>query len=377
MKNKAKLFGIYLPVYLAVTLTTVIMRTVALFMHFDAETGYFTEKTLISISDILVIAAAIFFLSYVYTARRDMKLIPDFTSPATYIPTGVVSVAIIFLFFSLVKRSISIFKKIEELKEYATPSSLSLIPAQRVVLIIIFITAAFAILSLIHFALTALVESHSSTGRANFGICTVVFLSLYSMYLYFSTDLPINAPNKALDQMAYLFAAVFFLYETRLSFGRERWRHYIAFGFIASVVSAYSAIPSVILCLAEGTVTANSVYELALTLSIFIFITSRLFLTGNLIENKESLTAVALIKASESRDEQINPIPEKPSVIDVEGEALDPIAEEDADGNQLTIDDMVAEEQTSISDTDTEADTEEAAAAPADNDDDTNFTSEN
>ncbi len=343
MKNKAKLFGIYLPVYLVITVATVIMRSVALFMHFDSETGYFTKKTLIGISDILLIAGVIFLLSYIYTARRDMKLIPDFTSPATYIPTGLVSVAIIFLIFSLFKHSFS----------HST--------SRMHIFVIIILTALFAILSLIHFALTALVESHSSTGRANFGICTVVFLALYSIYLYFDTELPINAPNKALDQMAYLFAAVFFLYETRLSFGRERWRHYIAFGFVASAISAYSAIPTVILYFAEGTVTSNSIYESALTLSIFAFITSRLFLTGNLIENKESATAVALIKAFEARDGLINPIPEKPEVIDIEGVALDSAPEDDVDGNQITIDDVVAEE-------------ESVAVESGEN---TNFTSEN
>lgn len=375
MKNRAKLFGIYLPVYLTAAIAAVIMRCIALFMHFDYDTGYFTEKTLITVSDIAVIAVVIFMLSYIYTARRDMKLIPDFTSPATYIPTGIASVTIIFLFFSLCKRGASVLARIKELKDIATPSSLSMIPAQRVVLIIIVITAVFAILSLVHFALTALVESHSSAGRANFGICTVVFLSLYSMYLYFSTDLPINAPNKALDQMTYLFAAVFFLYETRLSFGRERWRHYIAFGFIASLLSAYSAIPSIILYFANGNVTTNSIYELALTLSIFIFITSRLFLTGNLIENKESATAIALIKASKARDEAINPIPEKPEVIDLEGEALDAIAEEDTDGNQITIDDVVAENEMPLGDNAMQNNAGEPNST--DDSEDTNLTSEN
>ena len=326
-------------------------------------TGYFDKKTLIGISDIILIVSAVFLLSYIYTARRDMKLIPDFTSPATYIPTGIVSVAIIFLIFSLFGRSLSADS------------------AQGYLFIIILLTAFFAILSLIHFALTALVESHSSTGRANFGICTVLFLALYSIYLYFSVELPINAPNKAVDQMAYLLAAVFFLYETRLSFGRERWRHYIAFGFVASAVSAYSAIPSVILYFANGTITSNSVYELALTLSLFVFITSRLFLTGNLIENKESATAVALIKAFEARDEAINPIPEKPDVIDIEGEALDPIPEDDdVDGNQITIDDVVNEADENAEDTapaNKEAPSEESELPEAESNSETLFVPEN
>lgn len=339
MKKKLDIFGIYLPFYIVTTLTAVVLRTIALFANFDIKTGYFTEKTLIGISDGIIIAATVFLFSYVFFSTRGLKLIPDFTSPATYVPTGLTVIATIFMLFSLLERSLNILERIAELKKSIYREDLAQISSERLLLMLLVATAVFALLAIIHFALTALVESHSNSKRANFGICTVVFLALYSLYLYFSKDLPINAPNKALDQMAYLFAAVFFLYETRLSFGRERWRHYIAFGFIASAICAYSAIPSCIFYFASGHITANSVYELAMTLALFAFITSRLFLTGNLIEDKQSNASVALASASDSRDREINPIPEKPEIIDVEGEQLDTVIEEN-DGNQLTIDDI-------------------------------------
>ncbi|MBE6645361.1 MAG: hypothetical protein E7612_08305 [Ruminococcaceae bacterium] len=371
MKKKSDLFGIYLPIYLITALASVVLRTVSLFLHYDFDTYYFSEKTLIGISDGILICSAVFMLSYIFFSAENLKLIPNFTSPATYVPTGITSVAIIFMTFSLFSKSADTFNYITDLKNYGTPSALSQISTQRILLIMLIATSFFAILSTIHFVTTALIEQRSNAKRANLGICTVVFLSLYSLYLYFSNDLPINSPNKALDQMAYLFSAVFFLYETRLSFGRERWRHYIAFGFIASAISAYAAIPSVILYFATGKTTSNSVYELALTLALFIFITSRLFLTSNLIENKESKTALAIISASELRDREINPIPEKPEIIDIEGESLLPVDE--TDGNQLTIADIGESFEAFDSPINEETDTEEMKDETEEN----NGTSEN
>ena len=349
MKNKAGLFGIYLPVFSLIALSTVVIRTVALFLHFDVETGYFSNKILISVSDYIVIGASVFFLTYIISARRDISLIPDFTSAATYIPTGIVSAALLFMPFSLIKRAVATLDFIDELRESPFQSSLSQIPAQRLLFVILIVTALFSVASLVHFALTALVESHSNSKRANFGLCTVVFLSLYAMYLYFSTDLPINSPNKALDQMSYLFAAVFFLYETRLSFGRERWRPYIAFGFIAATVSAYCSIPSLIYYVVRGEITQNSVYELMLTFALFVFITSRILLTSKLIENRSSHTVLALATASDARTEEINPSPKESDVIDITGEPIEENADDnDTDENQITIEELTpeAEEQT-------------------------------
>ena len=359
MKNKAGLFGIYLPVFALVVLGTVAMRTAALFLHFDTQTGYFSYKILINASNYIVIGTSLFFLTYIFTARRDVSLIPDFTSAATYIPTGIVSAALLFMPFALIKRAGSILDTIKDLRESAFQSAAAQIPAQRLLFAVVIVTALFSVASLVHFALTALVESHSSSKRANFGLCTVVFLSRYAMYLYFSTDLPINSPNKALDQMAYLLAAVFFLYETRLSFGREKWRLYIAFGFIAAAVSAYSSIPSLIYYVACGKTTQNSVYEMILTFALFVFITSRILLTSKLIENRSSQTVLALAAASDARSEEINPTPKGAEVIEITGEPIEESAEKTyADENQITI-----EELTTLTDAETQ-DTEEEITAP-------------
>ena len=335
MKNKNKVFAMYSSIFIISLIATVTMRTVALFLHFDENRIYFSQKTLIQVSDYFLVAVCILFVTYIFTAGRDVKLIPDFTSPATYIPTGLVAAALVFMEVSLFKRSYATLKKIRLLKAMHSSEASS----EILVFVILIITAIFSALSIVHFALTALTEEHSSSRRANFGLCTVMFLSLYTIYLYFSSELPINAPNKMLDQMAYLFSAVFFLYETRLSIGRERWRQYIAFGFIAAGISAYSSVPAIIYYFANGSVISNSIYEIMLSLALFIFITARIFLASRLIEDKRSHFVSALALSSDIRELTVNPKPTHLPVIDVEGEAL--IDENtEADENQISIDDI-------------------------------------
>lgn len=345
MKNKTKPLGIYLPIFVGVLLATVTVRSVALVLHFNFDTDYFTNKIMISVADYTVFAASVFFFTYIFTARKDIKLIPNFTSPATYVPSGLVSVALIFTVKALFDRSGELNDYIKYLEELASPSAISLIPTQKIMMGLLTAAAIFAALSIVHFILTALIEGYSSTKRGSFGLCTVVFLALYASFLYFSNSLPLNAPNKIVDEMAHLFAAIFFLYETRLSIGREKWRSYIAFGFIASLISAYSSIPALVVYFVKGEAVSNSIYENALMFTFFIFITARLLLTVKLTEDKECATVSALIRNAEARNELINTIPEhQEGVVEISGEELTDSEKEEHgaenDENQITIDDV-------------------------------------
>ncbi len=348
MKSKSKPLGLYLPIFLGALFAAVTMRSVALLLNFNFDTNYFDDKILITVSDYFVIAASIFLFTYIFTASKDIKLIPDFTSPETYVPTGIVSVALIFMVKSLFDRSGELKDYIDYLKELNTLSAVSLIPTQRILMILLTACAIFAALSIVHFILTALVESHASTKRASFGLCTVVFLAMYAAYLYYSTNLPLNAPNKIVDEMAFLFSAIFFLFETRLSIGRERWRSYIAFGFIAALISAYSSIPSLIVYFVKGEVISNRIYENAFIFTLCIFITARLLLTAKLTEDKECATVSTLIKFAEARDEALNPTPQDNGVIEITSEELVENIEDSEnsknDENQLTIDDVAPQD---------------------------------
>lgn len=370
MKKKAKLFGIYLPVFVMLLIAALALRTVALFLDFDFVTHYYTYKTLISIANYITIAACAFLFTYIFTARRDMRLIPDFTSPATYVPTGIVVTALVFLIkflFDSLRETKKLIELLAELSSFS-PQASAQIPQQRLFFIILLLTAICAILSIVHFSLTALIEKNACTKRASYGIFTVLFLSIYGIYLYFNSELPINAPNKMLDQLFYLLAAVFFLYETRLSLGREKWRAYISFGFIAAFLGLYSSAPAIIIYFAKGEIISNSIYESALTLALSIFITSRILLTGELIEDTDSSTVSALIQFFEARDAEINPKVEAPEVIELSGESLAEAPMGDEDGNQITIEDVAEYTQDELSKiVENEADTVNSQAEKPEN----------
>ncbi len=341
MKNKSKLFGIYLPIYLFVLAAAVTLRTVALYLDYVPSTGYFDGKALISTADYFVIFTSVFLFTYTFTARRDIKLIPSFTGPATYVPTAAVFVGLCFMIQAISDEYAAKEALIKHYMILGTPAMLQQIPSVRILLALLIVALIFALLSAVHFILTALVESHSSTKRAYFGLCTTVFFSVYAAYTYFNTELPINAPNKVLDQITFLFLAVFFLFEARLSIGREKWRGYIAFGFIASLLAAYSSIPAMIYYFGTKIEASNSIYETALTFAIFIFIIARVLLTGELVEDIPSRSVKALIASAEEREQAVNPAPMLCDIIEIEGEELDASETyEENDENQISIDDM-------------------------------------
>lgn len=351
MKKRAKLFGIYLPIFIVLIIAAVTLRTVALFLNFNPQTSYFSGKALITTADIIVIVGTVFMFSYVFFHSGSMKLIPSFTTSATYVPVGILSISSVFIIEHLISMSTELKEYISYLKMLSTPSAKATLSSQYILFFLIIAAIIFAALSIAHFVLTAIDERQTNTKRAGFGICTVVFLAVYSTYLYFDTTLPLNAPNKIVDQMAYLFSALFFLYETRLSLGREKWKSYIAFGFIASLITAYSSIPSALYYFATDRITSNSVYEIALTFALFIFITARLFLTGELIEDKPSHNVKNLMKFADMRNAEINPEkPQEPTAADDENKEVGSTDFSEKDGAQITFDyfDNVGKEEPAL-----------------------------
>jgi len=152
---------------------------------------------------------------------------------------------------------------------------------------------------------------------------------------YFRDGEPINSPIKTVDILTYAFTAVFFLYEIRLSLGREKWKAYIIFGFIAATLCAYSSIPTLITYFVTGKVISNSIYETVLTLTICLFIVMKLLLTDRLIEKKEAPFIEKLKAAASKRDAEIHPAISVTSEEDVEDDETEIGIEPDE--NQISI----------------------------------------
>ena len=322
MKKTAKLYGIFLPLFFILTTACTVLRSIACLNYLDEDGYYFTSPILINISAIIAAASLIFFLSYIWCTRAKVNLIPSFSSPANYVPCVLVTVGLAFLSVKLLTVAFAGTALSTLLQKFA------------------FVTAILALLAICYFAASALYISRRSIKRSNFGLLTLLFLCAYVAYIYFDTSLPLNAPNKIADEMAYLFVALFFLYEIRLSLGREKWKQYISFGFMAALLSAYSSVPSLIVYFVKGKTISLSVYESVLTFTFFVFITLKLLLASRLTEDKTSPFVEGIIGLCSVRSAELEAM-RAPAVA--EDDAVEEVAE-DADENQISIMDIETEE---------------------------------
>lgn len=284
MKDKRKSASIYLWVMLITTAVATALRTAACYLEMDYETGHFNDHVLISVAGAIMVGATVLYLSYPVSVGRGTPLCGRFSNPATYVPAGGVGAALLFFAAYFGETATQLF---------GADMSLAAIlryPAPLWALVL----SVLAIGSVLYFALNGLIAESGNGARGWLGMVTTLLLATYAVYLYFDTTLAINAPSKVTDEMAYLFASLFFLYETRISIGRGKWRSYVTFGLIAASVLAYSSIPALTVYFAKGETISNNIYESVLSLMLFIFITARLAMVKSLSEDKPCEVATAI-----------------------------------------------------------------------------------
>ena len=277
MKRTKQRLGVYTVLLFLLTVAAVSIKTVALIYDFDFNTGYFENKLFSSISDALLIVGVLLSLSYA-TAKWGESLRASFSSPAFYLPSGLVGVALLFMSGECFK---SVFVRIAANPDLGfkvfTPE-----------LILELVLALLALISIGYFLLGTLIEGRRDSTRAILGIVTALFLSFYAAYLYFDTTAPINAPIKVLGEMAYVFTSVFFLYETRISLGRDKWSLYLAFGMASSILLAASSIPALVVYFTNGAVITRSITESTLSAALFVFTSLRVLHTFLLRKDRKS-----------------------------------------------------------------------------------------
>ncbi len=307
MQNKPILFRIYFLAAAVALIAATAFRTLAGFTALDFDTGYFTEKLYIGIADNITVISVFLLLSYLFLSRKEENLILKLDSSINYVFSGILGCGLILFAY----RAYEIFKNARAVavsyREYAQKGA-PVIQEEIIMYIAVFM-AIFAIISSLYFLYSAIFIRRRDVRRADFGLVTVIFLALYSAYLYFNQATPINSPQKIAAEMAILLTAVFFLYETRISIGRERWRSYAAFGFISMLLNAYASIPALLIYIIKGRVIADSIYESVLCFILFLFVFSRLLLMSRAKEDKESPAASLIKKAAENREAELTPEP--------------------------------------------------------------------
>lgn len=270
MDTKQKKLNAYLFLFTLLAAVTVSMRTIASFISLNGY-GYY-EGDLCTSANITVALGCLILFTYALVHRKDEGKVASFGGPLTYAPGAPLAICLVLLGASFFRRATS--GALEKL----------LLPALGIL----------GIASALYFLFAVLYEIKLCDLRAVFGMVCALFLILYAGFLYFDTALPINATTKLTDQTAFVLAALFFLYETRISLGQERWPLYTAFGFVSSLLCAYSSIPSLILYFFEGKIISNSIEESFTVFFLFLYIFSRTVLSLLLRSEKATPFMAAL-----------------------------------------------------------------------------------
>ena len=285
--KKLKTIDLYLIALLVLGLTASTLRTVAAFSAFNRVTMHYDDPVAITVGCCIATIAVVAFLSYLFLGDKSGKLVSHSSNWASYIPAGMVSVCLLFVSADKIASLVS--------GEY-----------DRLTFALALITALLAILSVVSFFLSVFIERSDDIYRASFSLCVVLYLATYASFLYFNRAThPTNSPDKLVDQMAYLFSAIFFLYETRINLKRALWRPYVAFGLGAALLTAFSSIPSLILYFAQGYELSDSIFESALTLALCIYVSSRVIQTRDLTKDAECETATEVARLAAIRENQM------------------------------------------------------------------------
>lgn len=285
--KKLRILDLYIIPLVIMSIAAVILRSYAILSSFNSLTMHFDHKTSITFASVIVILAVIGFASYLILGEKEADLIARTDNAASYIPAGIVSTALLFMGVRNFELGFGGYPA-------GTLRTLALL------------SAILAFLSVGSFFLSIFMEKKDNLYKAAFSLSIVFFLALYSAQLFFNKQIhPTNSPNKLVDQMAYIFAAIFFLYESRIPLGRAKWRPYVSFGLIATLLTTYSAIPSLVVYAVNGYVVSDSIIESVLTLTLSVFIFSKVLQTRNLTPNAECDAAKSINLMAMMREEEI------------------------------------------------------------------------
>ncbi len=285
MKKLQKIDLYVIPLIFA-GLASIILRTYALLTSFNSVSMHFDDKTAILFANGIVLLLVIGFMSYLFLGEKENDLIARSDNAASYIPAGIVSTALLFMGVSNLGLGFSGFYT-------------------GILHTLTILSAVLAFLSVGSFFLSIFLEKKENGFKAMFSLSIVFFLAIYASMLFFNKSQPTNAPNKLVDQMAYVSAALFFLFESRIPLGRAKWRPYVAFGLVATLLTAYSAIPSLVVYALNGYLVSVSLIESVLSLTLSFFILSKVLQTRWLTKNRECYAAKSIVMMARMREEEL------------------------------------------------------------------------
>ncbi len=288
-----KTYKTYLTLSLLLALALAVLRTVAVLRHYDGSLGYFEAGArLPEIANLLTLLAFPLCLSAPFTLGGGrLKSAP----PRFHLPTVFSSALLAFLLIAFAAL-------------HVTEISAEIVSDAPTDPRAVFTSAVAALLSLlgtVSFVLSASMGAEISAKKAFSSSAVVLFALMYTIFLYFDTDLPINAPEKLLAQMTLLAIALFFLYETRIAIAKPMPAVRVGFGFLAMILSASSAVPNLLYYAANGVAVLETPVHDFLILGFFLYLAARL---GSLIPRSASNEAPFFEAALADEEESVSSV---------------------------------------------------------------------
>lgn len=295
--KKLRTFDIYAIPLIFVSLAAVVLRSVALIFAFDVTdpSMHFTDKTVITIGNVIVIVSVITFLSYLIFGEKEQNFITRNDTAASYVPAGIMCIALLFMAANNLFEIVKLLINGGEHARLYTHHILGIL------------SAVLAVLSAVSFFLSLFIEKKDNLCKSAFSLFIVLFLAFYTIQIYFNKEVhPTNSPNRLIDQLAYLGAALFFIFEARIPLGRAKWKGYTSFGFIATLLCFYSSIPSLVLyAVRDGYVLSESIFESILTLTIAIYSLFKVLQIRNMATDTECNIAKQVVLLASLREEEM------------------------------------------------------------------------
>ncbi len=304
MNSNSKILNRYIIAMMICTAMAVMMKTAAALGEIPRLNEIISGEMLERIANLLIVCTSVTMLTYPIGASKIAPQ-PSFDTPGTYVPSGLLGCSMIFLGIRALATAVNSGRY-----PLLSRQTIAEAPA-RIIAIPIFILSLGAA---VHFFLNCYHTDGPSELRAGFSMGTSAFLALYAILTYLDSTVPIIDTGKIVNQMAFLLAAVFFLYESRISLGREMWRAYATFGLVAVPVTAYASITPMVIYYTDGVLLSSSdsascftsVEQYVMLFALFVYILSRLIVHSGSVEKRESTLVNVIAEYADMREARVN-----------------------------------------------------------------------
>lgn len=257
MSPKARHTYLFYFIALAIAgVTTVILRTVALFTMLEPQIGFYSSPTLSIATAAILIATAVILAIFTHELRQLFVFTTDYRDLPTQISGAFLAIALCFFAVLTVTAALSM---------------------ATVTLVTALLTAACA-LGGIPVLLIHVFDGSAHGAKKAMPTLALAFLGvLYAAYLGFEGTMMIASPAKLLATAAWVLAAFFFLGETRIALERPRYALHTCVTALTALFFATLSVPNLLYHAVNGLSPIGSTAHDFLALGIFLYSLARLF----------------------------------------------------------------------------------------------------